>query len=194
MFVTVSFEPGITYFNSLLRRGPFVSQGVWGEGKTSTTRVLFFNYVYLHWNIQRQGKSHGTRQIQRQGVSAELEKRRTSTSFPGFSLLLWERGWRDLRQLKRRRSVSFPAVLSYFECDDTCQSCRENRAWFQAFSAHSDGASWVGLNFDQLKQDVNAFRSSSPFQDHNPQESYHARAAREGRGKSFLASYLAIVS
>lgn len=74
MFVTVSFEAGITYFNSFLRRGPFVSWGVWGEGKTSTTRVLFFNYVYLHWNIQRQGKSHGTRQIQRQGVSAELKR------------------------------------------------------------------------------------------------------------------------
>ena len=194
MFVTVSFEAGITYFNSLLRRGPFVSQGVWGEGKTSTTRVLFFNYVYLHWNIQRQGKSPGYEADPASGSLRGTEKRRTSTSFPGFSLLPWERGWRDLRQLKRRRSASFPAVLSYFECDVTCQSCRENRAWFQASSAHSDSASWVGLNFDQLKQDANAFRSSSPFQDHKPQESYHARAAREGRGKIFLARHLAIVS
>ena len=119
MFVTVSFEPGITYFNSLLRRGPFVSQGVWGEGKTSTTRILFFNYVYLHWNIQRQGKSPGYEADPASGSLRGTEKIRTSTSFQGFSLLPWERGWRALRQLKRRRSASFPVVLNYFECDVT---------------------------------------------------------------------------
>ena len=63
---------------------------------------------------------------------------------------------------KHEALASFPVVLGDFECDVTCQACRENsprtpspsphltyHAWFQASSGNSDSSNWPGYKADE---------------------------------------------